>query len=207
MSSEWVKAGKVWRGYRALEVLSESGTGRALARKKEALSSGLPLEPTLEPASSSLPIGEALPTPKVSDFITRAVMRELCLVAHDCGLVQISHSELAERLGCSYQQIKRAIKRLESDGYLVRAKRGSGASGNRTPTGQTYKEKAPNLYLLARLSDKYGYQLPTRDFLEKSFYAYVRTSRYNFMSKEAQTALTVLIVNWLELVEAPTPDN
>ena len=135
----------------------------------------------------------------VSDFITRAVMRELCLVAHDCGLVQISHLDLAKRLGASYWQIKRAISRLEADGYLIRAKRGSGASGNKTPTGETYKEKAPNTYLLAPLADEFGYELPTVEFLERAFYRYVRTARFNYLTKKAKAELIELIVSWQNL--------
>ena len=191
MSSEWVKAGKEWRGYCAPVI--ESGSGNSRKRKLERQSTS---EATSEPL-------DLLPRASVSDFITRATMRELCLIAHNSGVVQVSHAELARRLGVSYSQIKRAISRLQSDGYLYLLKRGSGVPRVQFSAlvASTAKKASPNVYLLARLSDSYGYQFPSKKFLEEAFISYSRTSRYALMSQDQRAELAELFVNWHSLGE------
>jgi len=167
MSSEWVKAAKLWRGYSEI-VYSSSGKSRNKKRDK-------------------LPAREPTSAPMVSDVITRATLREVCLISHDSGLVMVSHSELARRIGVSYHAIKRAIKRLTDDGYLVLVRRGSGSPLELNKA--SYANARANAYLIARLPDEYGYKLPTNDYLEKAFIKLVRSPRYLALKEEQRRAL------------------
>lgn len=161
MSSEWVKAAKLWRGY---SDFTYSGSGKSRNKKRAIVPK------------------ETRHTPEVSDVITRATMRELCLISHDSGLVMVSHSELARRIGVSYHAIKRAIKRLNDDGYLVPVRKGSGSP---LELGKaSYANARANAYLMAQLPDEYGYKLPTSDYLEKAFIKLVRSPRYQGFKEE-----------------------
>jgi biotin operon repressor len=171
MSSEWVKAGKLWRGY--CEPLT-NGSGKSRGKKLD------------KPITS-----EKVKTPEVSDVITRAVMRELCLICHDSGLVMVTHSELARRVGVSYYAVKRAIHRLTNDGYLVAFRRGSGSKLEINKP--TYTNARANAYLMARLPDEYGYKLPPSDYLEKAFFRYVRSPRYNGLNPDLRQQLAELV--------------
>lgn len=171
MSSEWVKAGKLWRGY--CEPL-QSGSGKSRDKKQEKLVKE-----------------KSLKTPEVSDVITRAVMRELCLISHDSGLVMVTHSELAHRVGVSYYAVKRAVRRLVDDGYLVSFRKGSGSKLE--VNKPSYTNARANAYLLARLSDEYGYKLPPSDYLETAFFRYVRSPRYNGLNPELREQLATLV--------------
>jgi len=174
MSSEWVKAGKLWRGYCAA---LESGSGKSRGQKQE------PKVETLKLLSTS----------QVSDLITRATMRELCLIAHDSGLVMVSHSELARRIGVSYHAIKRAVRRLSDDGYLVNIRKGS---GSRLEVNKAhYANSRTNVYLLGRLPDEYGYKLPPSEYLEKAFMRYVKSPRYQGFKPELRQEVASLITN------------
>jgi biotin operon repressor len=99
----------------------------------------------------------------------------------------VSHSELARRIGVSYHAIKRAIKRLTDDGYLVLVRRGSGSPLELNKA--SYANARANAYLIARLPDEYGYKLPTNDYLEKAFIKLVRSPRYLALKEEQRRAL------------------
>jgi biotin operon repressor len=176
MSSEWVKAGKYFAGY-SESVYSASGKSRKKKRDK-------------------LPNLEARSTPKVSDVITRATMRELCLISHDAGLVMVSHTELARRLGVSYHAIKRAIKRLTDDGYLVLVRRGSGSPLELNKAH--YANARVNAYLLARLPDEHGYKLPTPEYLERAFFKLVKSARYQGLKEEQRQELARTVAELYE---------
>lgn len=176
MSSEWVKAGKYWHGYSEL-VYSASGKSRHLKPDK-------------------LPSLETVSTSGVSKVITRATMRELCLISHDSGLVMVSHTELARRLGVSYHSIKRAIKRLTDDGYLVLIRRGSGS--RMLPNRDGVVNARVNAYLIARLPDEYGIAFPTPAVLEKAFMKLVKSPRYLGFNEEHRREIARQITEFYE---------
>lgn len=176
MSSKWVVAGKLWCGYSEL-VYSASGKSRHLKPDK-------------------LPKLETVSTWKVSDVITRATMRELCLISHDSGLVMVSHTELARRIGVSYYAIKRAIRRLTADGYLVLVRRGSGSKLELNK--DIYANKRVNAYLIARLQDEHGYKLPTPEYLEQAFMKLVISPRYLGFEEERRKEIARLVTEFYE---------
>lgn len=176
MSSEWVKAGKYWHGYSEI-VYSASGKSRHLKPDK-------------------LPSLETVSTSGVSKVITRATMRELCLISHDSGLVMVSHTELARRIGVSYHSIKRAIKRLTDDGYLVLVRRGSGSPLDLNRA--SYVNARVNAYLIARLPDEYGIAFPTPAYLERALRKLAKSPRYLGFNEEHRREIARLATELYE---------
>lgn len=100
----------------------------------------------------------------------RQVLRELCRVAHDAGIAQISTERLSDRLGLSLSTVKRALKRLKTDGFILRPVRGT---GNRQGS-----EPRQSIWVLRPLVDRSGRALPDHKKIAHGLVTYQQSSRY-----------------------------
>lgn len=115
------------------------------------------------------------PAGTVSANACRQVLRELCRVAHDAGIAQISTERLADRLGLSLSTVKRALKRLKNEGYILRPVKGT---GNRQGS-----EPRQSVWVLRRLPDRKGRLLPGEDRVRGSLLSYQQSSRFLRLSE------------------------
>lgn len=111
----------------------------------------------------------------------RQVLRELCRVAHDCGIAQISTERLSDRLGLSPSTVKRALKRLRRDGFIAQPVRGT---GNRQGI-----EPRQSVWVIAPLPDRSGRMLPTPERVGPALFAYMQSSRFLRLSESLRRAV------------------
>lgn len=141
----------------------------------------------------------------------RQVLRELCRVAHDAGVAQISTERLADRLGLSLSTVKRALKRLKTDGYIRRPVKGT---GNRQGS-----EPRQSVWVLRPLTDRSGRPLPDHAKIQSGLVKYQQSTRFLALSAtlraevlaawhEMNTGLTVVRSrDVLEQPKVPKPDD
>lgn len=105
----------------------------------------------------------------VSNQTTRFVLAELCSMANNAGVVYAPHTKIAERTGISSRMVRKAIKRLKDDGWLVEVRRGV---GNKHDTAAR-----PSVWLIARLPDGAGNMLPDRGYMMREWVTFKNAPR------------------------------
>lgn len=116
-----------------------------------------------------------------SNVITRAVLRELCRVAHDAGIASVFLAVVAERVGVSEKQAKRALARLLRDGWIQRPVRGV---GNRVGTGPR-----ASVYVIRTLPDADERLWPDPEWVTARWAEYVVTPRFLALSPANRLAV------------------
>lgn len=104
------------------------------------------------------------------NVVTRAVLRELCLIAADAGIVHTFTAILAQRVGISDRQARRALARLESDGWITRPIRGIGNRGGTSPRA--------SVYVLRPLPDAEGKVWPDPDWVAEQWPRYASSRHF-----------------------------
>ena len=105
----------------------------------------------------------------VSNQTTRQVLVELCSMANKAGVVYAPQAKIAERTTMSTRVVKKAIKRLKDDGWLIEVRRGV---GNKHDTAAR-----PSVWMIARLPDGAGEMLPARGYLRQEWQLFVAAPR------------------------------
>jgi hypothetical protein len=116
-----------------------------------------------------------------SNLLTRAVLRELCRVAHDAGIAQVGVVRLAARIGAGERSVRYALQRLQRDGAITLALRGT---GNRHGS-----EARESVWVLHPLRTGTGLLLPEADWLNEAWLRYLDTPRWCRWSRPAQHAV------------------
>lgn len=88
----------------------------------------------------------------VSNVVTNTVLRELCSMSNTAGIVYAPLSRIADRTKVSVRTVKKAMHRLQADGWVREIRRGVGNRHGLTPR--------PGVYMLSRLPDSSGALLP-----------------------------------------------
>ena len=117
----------------------------------------------------------------VDNFATRSVLRELCRVAHDAGVAQVSVATIAGRLGVSERTVRRALARLARDGWVTRAVRGTGNRHGTQPRG--------SVYVIHQLPDSNGELWPHAEWLSLQWSVYVGTRRWTALDRANRQAV------------------
>jgi hypothetical protein len=117
----------------------------------------------------------------VGDLATRAVLRELCRIAHDAGVAEASVATLARRVGISERTCQYALARLQRDGLLRRPVRGTGNRHGSAPRG--------SVWVLARLPDDEGRMRPDVECVARGWAQYLRTRRWERLGAAAREAV------------------
>lgn len=127
---------------------------------------------------------------RVSPLVVRSVLHQLCRIAHDAGIAQISVQRLCQSTGASPATVKRALKRLAEDGVIVRAVKGT---GNRVGT-----DPRQSVWVIRQLPDIDGAPWPSRDWLAEQFARYADSDRWGALNSPARR---VVRSTWHDLHE------
>jgi len=118
---------------------------------------------------------------RVDNFATRAVLRELCAIAHHAGIAAVLTSVIGDRTGLSDSSTRRALARLERDGWVQRAVRGV---GNRHGT-----DPRASVYVLRPLPDVNGQLWPDPDWVGEQWPQYTLTRYFQRLDRAARAAV------------------
>jgi len=129
----------------------------------------------------------------VSNRDTRAVLRELCAIAHHAGIAHTSVGILADRLGVSKRVVIRATQRLQGDGWVTRPVRGVGNRVNVDPRASTY--------VLRPMPDADGRMWPDPEWVGEQWPQYALTPRFLALSRANRAAVRMALHEALGAVD------
>lgn len=114
-----------------------------------------------------------------SNMVTRAVLRELCWISHDVGIVQASVATIAQRLGIAERSVQRALARLQDDRVIVRAIRGNSGGG--------WNNGNASVYVIRRLPDARGDYHPDPEWINHRWrVAWLASPRWQKIKRKNQ---------------------
>lgn len=134
----------------------------------------------------------------VTNYVARGVLRELCAVAHDAGIAHVLSAVLAERLGVSDRHVRRALARLERDGWITRPVRGGGNRMNKD-------QPRASVYVLRPLPDADGHLWPDPEWVGHQWPAYAQTPRFLHLSRGNRAAVRMAAQAALHRLPEETP--
>lgn len=134
-----------------------------------------------------------------SNLVTRTVLRDLCWWAHDAGVATVYTATIAERVGVSRSTVIRALARLERDGWVTRAVRGT---GNRVGVGTR-----ASVYVLRPLPDVDGNLHPEPQLVAERWPAYAVSHWFLPLSRGNRAAVRMAHQAALNPVENVPPDG
>ena len=132
---------------------------------------------------------------KAGNFRTLTILRELSVIAHDAGVVQVGVRHLADRVGASERSVRFCLQRLAEDGWIVEAVRG---------TGNRYRPGDPraSVYVLRPMPDTNGELNPAGEWLSGQWAKYTVTARWMGLSRHHQAAIAAAVWARYESPEA-----